>query len=80
MYILPSGMMLGAAISVRQVLFWNLLPVTLGNIVAGALFTGMVLYATYAAKAAPTVSPAESAVAPAKPGVALAAAAGAPQV
>ena len=80
MYILPSGMMLGAAISVRQVLFWNLLPVTLGNIVAGALFTGMALYATYAAKAAPTVSPAESAVAPAKPGVALAAAAGAPQV
>src|SRR5205823_46858 len=55
MYILPSGMMLGAAISVRQVLFWNLLPVTLGNIVAGALFTGMALYATYAAKAAPTV-------------------------
>src|SRR5437764_11919566 len=80
MYILPSGMMLGAAISVRQVLFWNLLPVTLGNIVAGALFTGMALYATYAAKAPPTVSPAESAVAPAKPGVALAAADGAPQV
>ena len=80
MYILPSGMMLGAAISLRQVLFWNLLPVTLGNILAGALCTGMALYATYAAKAAPTVSPAESAVAPAKPGVALAAAAGAPQV
>ena len=81
MYILPSGMMLGAAISVRQVLFWNLLPVTLGNIVAGALFTGMALYATYAAKPAPTASPAELPVAaPAKQTAAFAAAAGAPQV
>ncbi|HEV2195596.1 MAG TPA: formate/nitrite transporter family protein [Candidatus Acidoferrum sp.] len=58
MYILPSGMMLGAPISVRQILFWNLLPVTLGNIIAGALFTGIPLYATYAAKPAATVRPA----------------------
>jgi formate/nitrite transporter len=56
MYVLPAGMMLGAAISVRQILFWNLLPVTLGNIIAGAFFTGMALYATYAVKPAPTVS------------------------
>lgn len=62
MYILPSGMMLGAAISLKQVLFWNLLPVTLGNIIAGALFTGMALYATYAAKRAPTVKPANLSV------------------
>ena len=81
MYVLPSGMMLGAAISVRQILFWNLLPVTLGNIIAGALFTGMALYATYAAKPAPTVSHAElSPVTPPKPAVELAAAAGAPQM
>jgi formate/nitrite transporter FocA (FNT family) len=64
MYILPPGMMLGAAISVKQILFWNLLPVTLGNIIAGALFTGMALYATYATKSAPAVSSAELAVAP----------------
>lgn len=63
MYILPSGMMLGAAISVKQILFWNLLPVTLGNIIAGALFTGMPLYATYATKSAPAVSSAELPVA-----------------
>jgi len=80
MYVLPSGMMLGAAISVRQILFWNLLPVTLGNIIAGALFTSMALYATYAAKPAPTVSPRElPGAAPAKQAVALAAA-GAPQI
>jgi formate/nitrite transporter FocA (FNT family) len=79
MYVLPSGMMLGAAISVRQILFWNLLPVTLGNIIGGALFTGMALHATYAAKPAPTASSTELPVAlPAKPTVALAAAAGAP--
>jgi formate/nitrite transporter FocA (FNT family) len=81
MYILPSGMMLGAAISVKQILFWNLLPVTLGNIIAGAFFTGMALYATFAVKPAPTVDSSELPVAaPAKPAVALAAAAGAPQI
>lgn len=80
MFILPSGIMLGAAISVKQILLWNLLPVTLGNIIAGALFTGIALYATYAAKPAATVSLTEDSVAvPAKSVVALAAAAGAPQ-
>ncbi|HKW63628.1 MAG TPA: formate/nitrite transporter family protein [Candidatus Acidoferrum sp.] len=78
MYILPSGMMFGAAISVKQILFWNLLPVTLGNIIAGALFTGMALYVTYGVKAAVTVSSIELPVAaPAEPAVALAAVAGA---
>lgn len=80
MYILPSGMMLGAAISIKQVIFWNLLPVTLGNIIAGAFFTGMALYATYAVKPAPTVRSAEPVVSPAEPAVAFVAAAGAPQI
>src|SRR5438874_12060225 len=80
MYVLPSGMLLGAAISVRQVLFWNLLPVTLGNLVAGAFFTGMALYATYTAKPVPAVSSAQVAVAapvPAEQTSAYAAATGA---
>jgi hypothetical protein len=47
MFVIPSGMILGAQISIAQFLFWNLLPVTLGNIVAGAFFTGAALYATY---------------------------------
>jgi hypothetical protein len=41
-------MILGAPISVAQFLLWNLLPVTLGNFLAGALFTGVALYLTYA--------------------------------
>jgi len=81
MYVLPSGMMLGAVISVRQILFWNLLPVTLGNIIGGALFTGMALHATYAARPAPIASSTELPVAiPPKQAVALAAAAGAPRM
>jgi formate transporter len=81
MYVLPSGMMLGAAISVKQILFWNLLPVTLGNVIAGVFFTGVALYATYGPRPAPTVDSSELPVAaPAKPAVALAAAAGAPQI
>ena len=52
MYVIPSGMMFGAPISVRQGLVWNLLPVTLGNIVAGALLTGVALYVTYPSEAA----------------------------
>ena len=52
MFVIPSGMVLGAPISLAQFLLWNLLPVTLGNIVAGAFFTGAALYATYPTKAA----------------------------
>lgn len=56
MFLIPSGMMLGAPISVGQALFWNLLPVTLGNMVAGTLLTGMALYATYPTRAVPAPS------------------------
>src|SRR2546430_5127473 len=63
MFVVPSGMLLGAPVSVGQALFWNLLPVTLGNLVAGAFFTGMALYATYTAKPVPAVSSAQVAVA-----------------
>jgi formate/nitrite transporter len=56
MFLIPSGMMLGASISVGQALFWNLLPVTLGNLFAGTFLTGMALYATYPTKLAPAVS------------------------
>jgi len=47
MFVIPSGMIFGAPISVGQFLLYNLLPVTLGNLFAGALFTGVALYATY---------------------------------
>lgn len=59
MFLIPSGMMLGAPISLSQALLWNLLPVTLGNILAGSLLTGMALYATYPTQAIPAASKAE---------------------
>ena len=37
MFIIPMGMVMGADISVSKFLLSNLLPVTLGNIVAGEL-------------------------------------------
>lgn len=50
MFVVPIGMMFGAPVSVRDWLFWNQLPVTLGNIFAGAFLTGLALYATYGEK------------------------------
>jgi formate/nitrite transporter FocA (FNT family) len=47
MFVIPVGMMFGAPVSLRQWLFWNQLPVTIGKIVSGALCTGLALYATY---------------------------------
>lgn len=47
MFIIPTGMMLGAKVSVYQWWVWNQIPVTLGNIVGGFLFTGLALYVTY---------------------------------
>jgi formate/nitrite transporter len=40
MYIVPSGIMLGAGVTWSQFIKWNLLPVTLGNIVGGLVFVG----------------------------------------
>ncbi len=40
MYYIPTGMMYGAEVSLSQLLLNNLLPVTLGNIIGGALFVG----------------------------------------
>jgi formate transporter len=56
MFVIPSGMILGAPISLSQFLFWNLLPVTIGNIIAGAFFTGAALYVTYPNPALHTVN------------------------
>ena len=63
MFVIPSGMIFGAPISVSQFLVWNLLPVTVGNLMAGAIFTGAGLYTTYPISpiCAETPSPATSA-------------------
>jgi formate/nitrite transporter len=62
MYVIPAGMMLGAPVSLGKWLFWNQLPVTLGNITSGALFTGLALYLTYAKKS-PVVEPQQAPIA-----------------
>ena len=47
MFVIPTAMMLNADITVADWWLWNQIPVTLGNIVGGALFTGGLLYATH---------------------------------
>ncbi len=44
MFVIPTAMVLGARISAWQWLWWNQIPVTLGNIVGGAVFTGLLLH------------------------------------
>jgi len=50
MFIIPTGMMMGAKVSLSDWWVWNQIPVTLGNLVGGGLFTGLALYVTYARK------------------------------
>ncbi|HXZ81291.1 MAG TPA: formate/nitrite transporter family protein [Terriglobales bacterium] len=57
MFVIPAGMMMGAPITMRQWWFWNQIPVTLGNALAGFLFTGVALYVTHGAKAASASAP-----------------------
>jgi formate/nitrite transporter len=54
MFMIPTGMLLGAKVSVSDWWLWNQLPVTLGNLVGGFLFTGLFLYWTYKPAAAAT--------------------------
>jgi formate transporter len=67
MFIIPAGMMFGAPISLRNWILWNQIPVTIGNIFAGVVFTAAALHAAYRTKDVPvhemqlpTVVPAES--------------------
>lgn len=48
MFFIPAGIFLGANVTWVQFLIANLLPVTLGNIVGGALFVGAVYTYLYA--------------------------------
>jgi len=52
MFVVPAGMFFGAPVSVRNWWLWNQIPVTVGNIVSGALFTGLALYLTHYVKPA----------------------------
>jgi formate/nitrite transporter len=52
MFVIPTGMMMGAKVTVAQWWLWNQIPVTLGNLVGGFIFTGLALYLTHRPRAA----------------------------
>jgi formate/nitrite transporter len=65
-FLIPAGMMMGAKVSLIDWLVWNAVPVTLGNIVGGFLFTGLAIYWTFrpsperaVARSVPAAAPAE---------------------
>jgi formate/nitrite transporter len=47
MFVIPTGMMMGAKITVAEWWLWNQIPVTLGNLVGGFIFTGLAIYVTH---------------------------------
>ncbi|MGH6725583.1 MAG: formate/nitrite transporter family protein [Pseudolabrys sp.] len=47
MFIIPTGMMMGAKVTVAQWWLWNQIPVTIGNLVGGFIFTGLAIYITH---------------------------------
>lgn len=47
MFVIPVGMLLGAHVSLTDWWLWNQIPVTLGNLVGGMLFTGLAIYFTH---------------------------------
>jgi len=66
MFVIPTGMMMGAKVTVAEWWIWNQIPVTLGNLVGGFVFTGLALYLTHKSRStapapltAPTGVPAE---------------------
>jgi len=66
MFIIPTGMMMGAKVTVGEWWLWNQIPVTIGNLVGGSIFTGLAIYMTHKPRSAapaplrtPTQVPAE---------------------
>jgi formate transporter len=57
MFIIPTGMMMGANISIAEWWIWNQIPVTLGNLVGGFIFTGLAIYMTHKPRAAKSPAP-----------------------
>ncbi|HNQ78678.1 MAG TPA: formate/nitrite transporter family protein [Acidobacteriota bacterium] len=47
MYFIPVGIFCGAEVTWGQFINWNLIPVTIGNIIGGFLFVGVVYYLAF---------------------------------
>jgi formate/nitrite transporter len=65
MFVIPAGIMLGAKTTSESWWLWNQIPVTLGNLCGGMLFTGLALYSTYRVRPGKSTSPVLDATAPA---------------
>jgi formate/nitrite transporter FocA (FNT family) len=50
MYFIPTGMMLGATVSVADWWLWNIIPVTIGNIIGAVVFVAMIYQFAYGKK------------------------------
>jgi formate/nitrite transporter len=50
MFVIPAGMLLNAPVSAGNWWLWNQIPVTIGNVLAGSVFTGLALYTTFGTK------------------------------
>lgn len=48
MFIIPTGILMGADVTIGEWWFYNQMPVTLGNLLGGLLFTGLALFYTHA--------------------------------
>jgi len=58
MFVIPTGMMLGAKVTLADWWLWNQIPVTLGNLVGGFTFVGLALYLTHRSQPArPALAP-----------------------
>jgi len=55
MFLFPSGLLLGADLTVMDYLIWNEIPTVVGNLVGGLVFTGLVIYYTHGRTAAKRV-------------------------
>jgi len=51
MFVIPTGMILGAKVSIADWWLWNQIPATLGNVLGGWLLIGLPLYVTYGNRA-----------------------------
>src|SRR5262249_2786549 len=60
MFMIPTGMMMGARVTISEWWLWNQIPVTLGNLVGGGIFTGIAIYLTHKPRA-PQPAPAGAA-------------------
>ncbi|MBA2839916.1 formate/nitrite transporter [Methanococcus maripaludis] len=50
MYFIPTGMMLGATVTVADWWIWNIIPVTIGNIIGAVVFVSMIYQFAYGKK------------------------------